>query len=424
VRVCHRFAAGSARFDEDNLVSQAGLVRLLGLAEQTRLPEIIAEKVSITISRIKSAAANPVPKLLGVIAGMCAGADSIEDLDVLRAGGMPILFDGVYAPSTLGTLLREFSFGHARQLESVLREHLCALAERTELLVGIYEQVFIDIDSLLRPVFGHAKQGASLRAHQDRRQAGAAQGIVPAGHHDQHRALRAGDRRDAAARGPDRLGKGRRAGWSPRPSPPPAPPAPEGREDPGPRRFGLRQPRGSTRLPTRQGGVLPGDGQEPGHSARHRLHSGRGLDPGALPGRGAGSRHRGVDLRRRGRRGHLHRLRHTTDRITARLVVRRVKDARYPDGSGALFPVWRYHPFFTNTDLSTAQADIVHRRHAIIETVFADLDGPLAHLPSGRFGANSAWACAPRSRTTCSTPPAPSPGNPRPSPGAQPCADG
>ena len=134
---------------------------LLGLAEQTRLPQIIAEKVSITTPRIKSGAANPAPKLLGVIAGMCAGADSIDDLDVLRAGGMPILFDGVYAPSTLGTLLREFSFGHARQLESVLREHLAALAERAELLVGIDEQAFIDIDSLLRPVYGHAKQGAS-----------------------------------------------------------------------------------------------------------------------------------------------------------------------------------------------------------------------------------------------------------------------
>jgi hypothetical protein len=77
------------------------------------------------------------------------------------------------------------------------------------------------------------------------------------------------------------------------------------------------------------------------------------------------------------------------DWITARLVVRRVKDACYPD---ALFPVWRYHPFFTNTDLPVAEADITHRQHAIIETVFADLiDGPLAHLPSGRFGANSAW---------------------------------
>ena len=69
--------------------------------------------------------------------------------------------------------------------------------------------------------------------------------------------------------------------------------------------------------------------------------------------------------------------------------MRRVKDARYPD---ALFPVWRYHPFFTDTDDPAPAADIAHRRHAIIETVFADLiDGPLAHMPSGRFGANSAW---------------------------------
>ena len=74
---------------------------------------------------------------------------------------MKTLFDGVYAPSTIGTLLREFSFGHARQLESVLREHLAALCERVELLPGADERAFIDIDSLLRPVYGHAKQGAS-----------------------------------------------------------------------------------------------------------------------------------------------------------------------------------------------------------------------------------------------------------------------
>lgn len=161
MRVCHRFTADSARFDEDNLVSDAGLVPLLALAEQTGLAEIIAGKVSIKTPRVKSGSANPAPKLLTVIAGMCAGADSIDDLDMLRAGGMPIVFDDVYAPSTLGTLLREFSFGHARQLESVLREHLCALAARTGVLAGIDEQAFIDIDSLLRPVYGHAKQGAS-----------------------------------------------------------------------------------------------------------------------------------------------------------------------------------------------------------------------------------------------------------------------
>jgi hypothetical protein len=65
--------------------------------------------------------------------------------------------------------------------------------------------------------------------------------------------------------------------------------------------------------------------------------------------------------------------------VTARLVVRRVRDRARLD---ELFPVWRYHPFFTNSAESTTQAEITHRRHAIIETVFADLiEGPLAHLP-------------------------------------------
>ena len=83
----------------------------------------------------------------------------------------------------------------------------------------------------------------------------------------------------------------------------------------------------------------------------------------------------------------------TADPVTARLVVRRVRDRNHLQD---LFPVWRYHPFFTNSTEPTAGADITHRRRAVIETVFADLiDGPLAHLPSGRFAANSAWAiCA------------------------------
>ena len=73
--------------------------------------------------------------------------------------------------------------------------------------------------------------------------------------------------------------------------------------------------------------------------------------------------------------------------VTARLIVRRVKDANQP--ADGLFPIWRYHPFFTNSTEPATDADITHRRHAIIETTFADLiDGPLAHIPSGRFGAN------------------------------------
>ena len=161
MKVSHSFAASSAVFDDAHLVSCAGLVPVMTLASQTGLSDLLADKVRIAEPRIKSGSANPSPKLTTLIAGMCAGADSIDDLDSLRAGGMKTLFDGVYAPSTVGTLLREFTFGHARQLESVLREHLAGLCDRVELLPGSDGRAFVDIDSLLRPVYGHAKQGAS-----------------------------------------------------------------------------------------------------------------------------------------------------------------------------------------------------------------------------------------------------------------------
>ncbi|MET0416089.1 MAG: IS1380 family transposase, partial [Actinoplanes sp.] len=79
----------------------------------------------------------------------------------------------------------------------------------------------------------------------------------------------------------------------------------------------------------------------------------------------------------------------TRHEITGRLIVRRVLDANTQD---PLFPVWRYHPFFTNTTEPLTAADLTHRRHAICETVWSDLiDGPWAHQPSGLFGANAAW---------------------------------
>jgi hypothetical protein len=82
--------------------------------------------------------------------------------------------------------------------------------------------------------------------------------------------------------------------------------------------------------------------------------------------------------------------------VTARLIVRRVKDANPEhvsvDAQGELFAAWRYHAIFTDTPLPTLHAEADHRRHAIIEQLIADLkNGPLAHLPSGDFMANSAW---------------------------------
>jgi hypothetical protein len=84
--------------------------------------------------------------------------------------------------------------------------------------------------------------------------------------------------------------------------------------------------------------------------------------------------------------------------ITARLIIRRVKDqnTKAAAGQGELFPVWRYHAVFTDSPFELVQAEEQHRDHAIIEQVFADwTDGPLAHLPSGKFAANAAWlTCA------------------------------
>ena len=159
MQVSHRFIASSAVFDDDHLVSCAGLVPVMTLAAQTGLTQLLADKVRIPVPRIRSGSANPSPKLTTVIAGMCAGADSIDDLDVVRSGGMKTLFGGVYAPPRSEPCCGS-SLSGVPALESVLREHLVALCEHVELLPGAEQQVFIDIDSLLRPVYGHAKQGA------------------------------------------------------------------------------------------------------------------------------------------------------------------------------------------------------------------------------------------------------------------------
>ena len=374
-------------FDDDHLVSCAGLVPVMTLAEQTGLSRLLADKVRITAPRIKSGAANPAPKLATLVAGMVAGADCIDDIDVIRSGGMNTLFDGVYAPSTVGTLLREFTFGHARQLESVLREHLVALSKRVDLLPGADQQVFIDIDSLLRPVYGHAKQGASYGHTKIAGRQILRKGLSPlaatistagcapviAGMR-----LRVGRANSGKGAGPmvaHVINTARAAGAT-----------------------GAILVRGDSAYGNRN--VVRACVR---HGAQFSLAMIRNaaidralaaIDdtawtpvsyPGAVRDPDTGAWISDAEVAEIAYTAFAS----TKDRVTARLIVRRVKDARYPE---ALFPVWRYHPFFTNTDLPVADADITHRRHAIIETVFADLiDGPLAHMPSGRFGANSAW---------------------------------
>jgi len=152
VQLSHEWSRATAVFDDPNLVSCAGLAPVLALAEQAGLSELIANKVVLGSTKVRSAGVNPAGKLTALIAGMCAGADSIADVEVVRGGGLAQMFGGAYASATVGQLLREFTHGHTQQLASVAREHLIGLVARTGCLPGIGMQAFVDIDSLLRPV--------------------------------------------------------------------------------------------------------------------------------------------------------------------------------------------------------------------------------------------------------------------------------
>jgi hypothetical protein len=97
----HAAGAVDVVFDEPNLIADAGLVPVMALAEQIGLPDLVAEDVTIT-GATNSAGANPTAKVMSLLAGMVAGADSIEDVDTLRQAGHQGVFSGIRAPSTLG----------------------------------------------------------------------------------------------------------------------------------------------------------------------------------------------------------------------------------------------------------------------------------------------------------------------------------
>lgn len=386
----YTFAAGSAVFDEQNLVSAAGLVPVLELAEQTGLSRLIDEHVDLPSTRVASGAVNPVGKLTSIIAAMACGADSIDDAGVLRAGGTPRVFNQVYAPSTLGIFLREFTFGHSKQLAAVARAHLVALAARTGLLAGADERMFVDIDSLLRPVYGHHKQGASFGHAKIASRALLRLGLSP-----QITTLSTATAAPVIAEAQLRSGK-----------------AASGRGAASQLKQALTTARAinpDARLMVRGDSMFGtkkvfstcvADDVEFSLSISRNTRISAAIAaiddttytpvhyPGAVEDPDTGELISDAQV---AETPYTLRLAHGRT-LSVRLVVRRVKDARYPD---ALFPVWRYHPFVTNSTLPIAEADITHRRHAIIETTFADLiEGPLAHIPSGLFAANCAWLAA------------------------------
>ena len=123
MRLSHARRQVSARFDDPNLVLCAGLIPVSALATRAGLPRLL--------DRLSVPAPDAATKLLAVVLGMVAGADSISDLGLLRHGGMRQLFDGIRAPSTLGTFLRAFTSGHVRQLDAVSARPGRRSADRT-----------------------------------------------------------------------------------------------------------------------------------------------------------------------------------------------------------------------------------------------------------------------------------------------------
>src|SRR3954447_15648276 len=155
MQLSHGPGVVDAVFDEANLVSCAGLAPVLALAEQAGLGQLLGERLTV-------ASPNAPVKVTAVVAGMVAGADSIDDMDLLRHGAMDRLFAGVRAPSTLGTFLRSFTFGHVRQLDAVAARLLVQLTARTPLLPGAGQVAYVDIDDTVRETHGYAKQGAGF----------------------------------------------------------------------------------------------------------------------------------------------------------------------------------------------------------------------------------------------------------------------
>jgi len=381
VRVCHGLRAV---FDDPNLVSCAGLAPVLALAERAGLHRLVAEHVRIG----RPGGCNPELKVGSLVAGMVTGADSIEDMTLLRHGGMARLFAGVRAPSTLGTFLRTFTFGHVRQLDAVASRLLINLAGQTPLLAGADELAYVDVDDTVRGTYGYAKQGAG-RGYTGVKGLNALLAIVSTPSSAPVIAaarLRKGSTnsvKGAHRLVADALVTAKAAGAT-----------------------GIRVLRADSAFYNAE--VIAAAVRHGSHfsiTARQDRAVRKAIatiDEQAWTAIKYTNAVYDEDQQRWISDAEVAEIGYTAfssrakaKHVTARLIVRRVKDLN-PANQSELFTAYRYHAVFTDSPQPMLNAEAAHRAHAIVEQVIADLkNGPLAHLPSGRFWANSAWlVCA------------------------------
>jgi hypothetical protein len=384
MQASHTRAAVSARFDDQSVVSHAGLVPLLRLTENVGFADLAADRIRIP----GPAGANPSAKLLSMVAGMAAGADSIDDLDVLRTGAMNRLFHGIRAPSTLGTFLRGFDIGHAGALETFAAQMLIRLARVTErLLPGAGEYAVLDLDSKIKQVYGRGKVGAHYGYTKElgynflaaTLATPIAAPVIVATR------LRGGDadtRRKATSFVRQALRTARAAGAT-------------GellvRADSGyyvgslvraivegGAQFSITAPQ---RAPIRA--AIEGIAEKDWTTIEYAT---------PVIDEKTGTWVWAAEVAETGYTAFTNATDNPDEATAARLIVRRFQVQTRTE-QGELFPAWRYHAIFTNTRLATIDAEKQHRlRAGTIEQVFADLNNSaLAHLPSGQFHANQAW---------------------------------
>ena len=392
MQLSHTLPVVSATFDDPNLVSAAGLVPLMTLAEEAGLHALGDEHLSLPTDK----GANAGAKLAALVAGMAAGADSIEDMGLLRHGAMGKLFERPYAPSTLGSFLRTFTFGHVRQGDAVASRFTLALAGRTGLLgrAGDTGTVLLDLDDTIVEVHGYAKKGAGfgysgVRGLNALLATVSTEQTAPVIAAQRLRKGSVGSSRGAARLATDALALVRRSHLAGRP-------------------VLLRADSAF------YSAALVGAADRAGAQVSITVR----LDPAVKRAIAAIAEDAWTTIRytdaiydqATGRwvsRAEVAEIDYTaftsakkSEQVTGRLVVRRVPDLnpRAKDGQESMFDTWRFHAFFTTTpatERDTVAADQVHRGHAVIENVHADLKASaLAHLPSGKFAANAAWLIA------------------------------
>jgi len=379
-------------FDDPNLVSSAGLVPVLALADLADLRGLADAHLSVPTDK----GAHAGLKVASLVAGMVAGADCIDDMALLRHGGMNKVVNGAYAPSTLGSFLRAFTFGHVRQLDALASRFLTGLAGRAPLLAGGDLQsgpVLVDVDDTIIEVHGYAKQGAGFGYSGVRGLNALLATVTTTG--------------SAPLVVAQRLRKG--SCGSPR----------------GAKRLVADALKTVTKLVGADSGrkpLLRADSAFYGAAVvGAAIRAGADVSltvrmnpqvkaaiaaiaeaawttieyPDAVYDEATGGWVSRAEVAETPFTAFTSKKR--TEQILGRLVVRRIPDLnpRATTGQNPLFDTWRFHAFFTTTDpdvLDTVAADKTHRGHAIIEQVHADLkNSALAHLPSGKFNANAAW---------------------------------